>query len=88
MVRVIAYYNANHWTFEGYTMIFTMTYYDCCIQDSIYTMSEVRRMLDIDSKIGTPRTTNCPNCGAPITSWKCEYCETVFDDSNGIYWEE
>lgn len=22
---------------------------------------------------------NCPNCGAPITSWKCEYCDTVFD---------
>lgn len=21
---------------------------------------------------------NCPNCGAPITSWKCEYCDTVF----------
>lgn len=25
--------------------------------------------------------TNCPNCGAPIKSWKCEYCETVFDSS-------
>ena len=22
---------------------------------------------------------NCPNCGTPIISWKCEYCETVFD---------
>lgn len=21
---------------------------------------------------------NCPNCGAPITSYKCEYCGTVF----------
>lgn len=25
--------------------------------------------------------TNCPNCGAPITGWRCEYCETVFDIS-------
>ena len=23
--------------------------------------------------------TNCPNCGAPITGAKCEYCETVFE---------
>ena len=22
--------------------------------------------------------TNCPNCGAPIVSTKCEYCGTVF----------
>mgnify|MGYP002508508529 CR=1 FL=1 len=22
---------------------------------------------------------NCPNCGATITSWKCEYCDTVFE---------
>lgn len=23
---------------------------------------------------------NCPNCGAPITGYKCEYCGTVFYD--------
>ena len=22
--------------------------------------------------------TNCPNCGAPIVSHKCEYCGTIF----------
>ena len=22
--------------------------------------------------------TNCPNCGAPIRGFKCEYCDTVF----------
>ena len=22
---------------------------------------------------------NCPNCGAPKSGWKCEYCETVFE---------
>lgn len=24
----------------------------------------------------------CPNCGAPITSSKCEYCDTVFGDTS------
>ena len=24
--------------------------------------------------------TNCPNCGAPITSYACEYCGTVFPE--------
>lgn len=24
---------------------------------------------------------NCPNCGAPISGYKCEYCGTVFDMS-------
>ena len=23
--------------------------------------------------------TNCPNCGAPITSHQCEYCGTIFN---------
>ena len=36
---------------------------------------------------------NCPNCGAPIKGSKCEYCDTVFDDSrikediNQLRWE-
>ena len=30
---------------------------------------------------GKPISTNCPNCGAPITGPFCEYCETVFDIS-------
>ena len=25
------------------------------------------------------RLYNCPNCGAPITGPKCEYCGTVFE---------
>lgn len=24
---------------------------------------------------------NCPNCWAPIKGPKCEYCDTIFDDS-------
>lgn len=26
-----------------------------------------------------PRPLNCPNCGAPVGGWKCEYCGTRFD---------
>lgn len=31
--------------------------------------------------------TNCPNCGAPISNYKCEYCGTLFDvpDTAKIY---
>lgn len=29
--------------------------------------------------------TNCPNCGAPITGSKCEYCGTVFETAERIY---
>ena len=29
----------------------------------------------------TNKTTNCPNCGAPITSSKCDYCGTDFEAS-------
>ncbi len=25
------------------------------------------------------RPTNCPNCGAPLSGSKCEYCGTVFE---------
>lgn len=27
---------------------------------------------------------NCPNCGAPVTGEKCQYCGTVFYDWAGI----
>lgn len=27
---------------------------------------------------------NCPNCGAVITSWKCEYCDTVFEEPKKV----
>lgn len=23
---------------------------------------------------------NCPNCGAPVKGYKCEYCETIFTE--------
>ena len=39
-----------------------------------------RLMKTIDAKIdlGIKGKTNCPNCGAVITSTKCEYCGTDF----------
>ena len=27
------------------------------------------------------KSTNCPNCGAPITGCKCDYCGTDFEAS-------
>ena len=39
--------------------------------------------MSIDYKARTtatrPRLLNCPNCGAPVTGQKCEYCGTRFD---------
>lgn len=28
----------------------------------------------------TDKMTNCPNCGAPIEKYKCDYCGTYFID--------
>lgn len=28
------------------------------------------------------KSTNCPNCGAPIKTGKCPYCGTIFVDPN------
>lgn len=30
------------------------------------------------------KETNCPNCGAPITGRKCEYCGTRFSEPEPI----
>ena len=43
--------------------------YDRIIRDEIDSYKRGRTIVS---------TTNCPNCGAPITGQKCEYCETVF----------
>lgn len=53
----------------------------------IMTPNELRKALGLqpinDSHYLNSNTktepNNCPNCGAPITSWKCDYCDTVFD---------
>lgn len=30
------------------------------------------------------RPLNCINCGAPVSSSKCEYCDTVYSDFNDL----
>lgn len=48
-----------------------LRYYDECVKKYIN--------MKIDLKIN--KSTNCPNCGAPITDTKCEYCGTDFERS-------
>lgn len=43
--------------------------YDRIIRDEIDSYKKGRAIFS---------TTNCPNCGAPITGRNCEYCGTVF----------
>lgn len=50
---------------------------DNCVY-SKYTAKEIEDMLDRFSKKKYVLDTNCPNCGAPITKSRCEYCDTVF----------
>lgn len=49
--------------------------------DGLITANAVRELCSNARPIhrDIPVQTNCPNCGAPITSHKCEYCGTVFD---------
>lgn len=28
--------------------------------------------------------TNCPNCGAPLSGWRCEYCGAAFYDFSSL----
>lgn len=41
-----------------------------------------------DYKVGfavnKPQITNCPNCGAPVTSNRCEYCNTVIYNEDDV----
>ena len=43
------------------------------------TLSELACYIKTNSDAN--KTTNCPNCGAPITSSKCDYCGTDFEAS-------
>lgn len=49
--------------------------------DGLISANTVRELIADTQSIhrDIPVQTNCPNCGAPITSYKCEYCGTVFD---------
>lgn len=54
------------------------------LQEYELSMNMIRELYGVDPVMpgrfrDIPVQTNCPNCGAPITSHKCEYCGTVFD---------
>ena len=68
----------NPWAFSGHydppvqmpivTTVFgsaELNYFKCCIESPL---PKNKRYL-----------TNCPNCGAPLKSHKCEYCGSEFD---------
>ena len=48
-----------------------LKYYDKCLKEYI----------NMKINLNTNKSTNCPNCGAVITSSRCEYCGTDFEQS-------
>ena len=44
----------------------------------------MKQYIDLQINLSKHSKTNCPNCGAVITSTKCEYCGTDF----GILFKE
>lgn len=41
--------------------------------------SKLMQLMDVKIGLSQNKYTNCPNCGAPLTSTQCEYCGTRFD---------
>lgn len=41
----------------------------------------MKEYVNMQIELKVNKSTNCPNCGAPITSSKCEYCGTDFEQS-------
>ena len=44
-----------------------------------YFMKRIKEYVDVKTELTYNKRTNCPNCGAPITEMKCEYCGTDFE---------
>lgn len=44
-----------------------------------YFCKKMKEYVDMKIELGVNKRVNCPNCGAPITSMKCEYCGTDFE---------
>ena len=44
-----------------------------------YFVKRMKEYIDIKIDLAQNKRTNCPNCGAPITGMKCEYCSTDFE---------
>ena len=52
-------------------------YKNKCLFDSNDYMT-IQNAIDYLEKKNLKPKLNCPNCGAPITGNKCEYCQTEF----------
>lgn len=44
-----------------------------------YFAEQIKQYIDKKIELQIHKRTNCPNCGAVITSSKCEYCGTDFE---------
>ena len=44
-----------------------------------YFMKRIKEYVDVKTELTYSKRTNCPNCGAPITGMKCEYCGIDFE---------
>lgn len=44
-----------------------------------YFAKRMKQYIDVRAELTHNHQTNCPNCSAPITGTKCEYCGTNFD---------
>lgn len=46
-----------------------------------YYTQKIKECINLKVELATNKSTHCPNCGALITSSKCEYCGTDFEAS-------
>ena len=46
-----------------------------------YYTKKIKEYINLKVELTTNKSTHCPNCGALITSSKCEYCGTDFEAS-------
>lgn len=65
----------------------------CTKEISVYTINEASGLHSLEPipPKKEDRLYNCPNCGAPITGDKCEYCGTMFRDRSedvGIFYAD
>ena len=44
-----------------------------------YYTQRIKEYIDVKTELTYNKKTNCPNCSAPITGMKCEYCGTDFE---------
>lgn len=54
---------------------------ELCNENTLDTLYEIHKYINTKPhsyNSYTKKSTKCPNCGAPITSSKCDYCGTDF----------